>query len=242
MVSGAAVSVGGVSSPAVSCLASGWACSLADRIHTATAPSNRAASAASTPRRTRSKRLSRPSAAGLTTVVWTLWLSSPVGVSIALVYAMNSVARVSAIRRARSGDSSVTSTSIRDVFGGTFVASIFLASSEVVSGKPSLSTTRWSTTWLVNRGTYELMRPAATSSFWYAAEVVDPSIDTISRVVDTNLAGDRRIQINARTNTAAVMRRNVSLKRRTAARNCLRVKASPSQIDSRRSKHVGYLG
>jgi hypothetical protein len=63
------------------------------------------------------------------------------------------------------------------------------ASSGAVRGNPSWSMTRLVTTSLVNSAMYESTSPATTSSFLYAAAVVDPSIDANSCVVDTNLVG-----------------------------------------------------
>src|SRR3984893_7498472 len=145
---------------------------------------------------------------------------------------MNSRASVWAISCALAGDSSVTSTSMIAVFGGTLVALILAASSEVVSGNPSLSMTRWSTAPLVNNGMYEFIRPATTSSFWYAVAVVDPSIDTITCVDDANLAGNRRIHVNPTANSTAVTSTNVTQYRRTAARSSLRFNLLPSTIAS----------
>src|SRR3954463_3073173 len=145
---------------------------------------------------------------------------------------MNSLATVWAISCALAGDSSVTSRSMIAVFGGTLVALISAATSEAVSGNPSLSMTRWPTTPLVNSGMYEFIRPATTSSFWYAEAVVDPSIDTISCVDDTNLAGNRRIHVNPRANSTAVTSTNVTQYRLTAARSSLRFNLLPSTIVS----------
>src|SRR5271165_2935868 len=146
---------------------------------------------------------------------------------------MNSVASVSASSRARAGDSSVTATSITDVFGGTFVALTLAANSGAVIDSPSLSMTRWLTTSLVNTAIYELTRPATTWSFWYAAAVVDPWIDTISCVVDTNLAGVRRNQVKPKANTTPVTTTNVFQYRLMAARNVF-------SFNCRLRSHVGF--
>src|SRR5262245_14181862 len=135
---------------------------------------------------------------------------------------MNSLASVSAIRRALAGDSSVTATSMTAVFGGTFVALISAASSGAVMDSPSLSMTRWLTASLVNNAIYELTRPATTPSFWYAAAVVDPLIDTISCVVDTYLAGVRMIQASPTANTTPATTTNVFKYRLTAPTNVFR--------------------
>src|SRR5271165_3705613 len=141
---------------------------------------------------------------------------------------MNSVASVLASSRARAGDWSVTATSMRAVFGGTFVALTLAANSGAVIDSPSLSMTRWLTTSLVNTAIYELTRPATTWSFWYAAAVVDPWIDTISCVVDTNLAGVRRTHAKPRANTTAATGTNVFQYRLTEARNAFSFNVAPS--------------
>src|SRR6185295_13475974 len=105
-----------------------------------------------------------------------------------------------------------------DVLGGTFVALTFEASSRGVNANPSLSMTRWLTTSLVNSAIYELTRPVTTSSFWYAAAVVDPWIETSSCVVDTYWVGLRRSHVKPRANIVKVTTTNVFQYSLTAAR------------------------
>ena len=123
---------------------------------------------------------------------------------------------------------SVTATSMTAVFGGTFVALTLAASSGAVRDNPSLSMTRWFTTSLVNSAMYELTRRATTSSFSYAAAVVDPSIDTMSCVVETNLAGASRTAAKPRVNTTPATTANVFQYRLTEARNVFIVNLGPS--------------
>ncbi len=72
-----------------------------------------------------------------------------------------------------------------------------------------------------------LIRPVTTPSFWYAAAVVEPSTETIRRVVDTYLAGVRTSQIKPTANTTPAVMANVFQCLFTAARNTRSVIVAP---------------
>lgn len=120
--------------------------------------------------------------------------------------------------------------SMSEVLGGTLVADNSSASCFAVMGKPSLSMTRWVTTSLFSSGMYVRMRRIATSSFWYAAAVVDPSIDTINRADETYVTGSIIIAAAPTMRTNPATSRYVDQNRCAAATKDFRFNPSPPKV------------